>query len=208
VKPRIISFCGGSGAWEAPYVDAGYEVINVTLPEHDVRTYKLPGGSIRGILAAPPCNEYSFVKNEKLKRDLVGADAVLNACRALITEAALHHDLEWWALENPIGHIVSRIGQPQFIFQPWEFGDPWTKRTGIWGDFKLPVKTHSSWEAVTKNPALYVRPGRGKPNMVWLHKSAQASIPSFRQFAPAANDAAFRAITPQGFAKAFFKENP
>ncbi len=58
-----------------------------------------------------------------------------------------------------------------------------------------------------KNPALYVRPGREKPNMVWLHKSAQWQIPAYWDFPPAETDAAFRAMTPQGFARAFFEAN-
>ncbi len=213
MKKLIISFCGGSGAWEKPYTDRPdeYEVLNVTLPAHDVRTFDIRpyfNKNLHGILAAPPCNEYSFVKSEKLERDWEGADEVLGAClRAISLADLVCPTLKWWALENPIGHIISRIGPPKFIFQPWEFGDPWTKRTGIWGNFTPPVKTFSRWADVPQNASLYIRPGRKKPNMVWLHKSAQKDIPAFSTFAPAANDAAFRAMTPQGFAKAFYEVN-
>jgi len=37
---RILDLCGGSGSWSKPYKDAGYNVINVTIPEYDVRTYE------------------------------------------------------------------------------------------------------------------------------------------------------------------------
>jgi len=48
----ILDLCGGTGAWSLPYKEASYEVINVTLPENDVRNYE-PPEDVYGILAAP-----------------------------------------------------------------------------------------------------------------------------------------------------------
>lgn len=196
----VLDLCGGSGAWSKPYADAGYDVRIVTLPDQDVRTYD-PPGNVYGILAAPPCTEFSFVLNEKIERDLDGGMEIVNACQSIIRKAAP----KWWALENPYGHLVKFLGRPRFVFQPWEFGDPWTKRTAIWGDFVPPEPVYGDWNDVPKLP-LYIRPGRKKPNMVWLHKSSKALIPSFSGFS-ADTDAAFRAITPQGFARAFYAAN-
>lgn len=42
--------------------------------------------------------------------------------------------------------------------------------------------------------------------MVWFHKSTKALIPAYDGL-EADTDAAFRALTPQGFAKAFFNAN-
>ena len=199
-KRIILDLCGGTGAWSAPYADAGYDVRVVTLPDNDVLTFK-PPRNVHGVLAAPPCDQFSFVLNEKIKRKTASAMRVVNACLRIVEECKP----KWWALENPIGHLVDFIGRPRFIFQPWQFGDPWTKRTGIWGNFVEPPVLYTDWNDVPKLP-LYVRPGREKPNMVWLHKSSQALIPSFARFR-VETDAAFRAITPQGFAYAFFEAN-
>ena len=38
----ILDLCGGTGAWSAPYKDAGYDVRVITLPEYDVRDYTPP----------------------------------------------------------------------------------------------------------------------------------------------------------------------
>jgi len=46
----ILDLCGGTGAWSKPYKDAGYHVINVTLPEYDVRDY-IPPGDCKWLLA-------------------------------------------------------------------------------------------------------------------------------------------------------------
>lgn len=56
----ILDLCGGTGSWSRPYVDAGYDVRVITLPEYDVRTYK-PPEFVYGILAAPPCTEFSVL---------------------------------------------------------------------------------------------------------------------------------------------------
>lgn len=200
-RPIILDLCGGSGAWSYPYAQAGFDVRLVTLPDADVRTYT-PPANVYGVLAAPPCTQFSFALNEKISRDIAGALKVVEACQRIIAEARP----VWWALENPVGHLTRFLGKPAFTFQPWEFGDPWTKRTAIWGNFNAPRKTYARWEDVPKNPALYIRPPRSKPNMIWLHKSAKDDIPSFSPF-PATTDADFRAITPQGFAEAFYAAN-
>lgn len=38
----ILDLCGGTGAWSKPYKEAGYDVRVITLPKHDIRTYKPP----------------------------------------------------------------------------------------------------------------------------------------------------------------------
>lgn len=200
----ILDLCGGHGCWSYPYKLAGYDVRLVTLPDNDVRTYA-PPADVYGILAAPPCTEFSLVKSEKLERDFGTGMEIINACLAIRDKCA--STLKFFAMENPVGRLSDFVGPPQFVFQPWEFGDPWTKKTGIWGNFNAPKKLYQSWDDVPKNDALYIRKPRKKPNMVWLHKSAYDKIPAYHVFDRPETDAAFRAMTPQGFAQAFFEAN-
>ena len=64
----ILDLCGGTGAWSKPYADAGYDVRVITLPKQDVIDY-IPPENVYGILAAPPCVEFSIAKDHKLERD-------------------------------------------------------------------------------------------------------------------------------------------
>ena len=196
----ILDLCGGTGAWAEPYEEAGYDVRVITLPEYDVRTYN-PPENVYGILAAPPCTEFSIAKSYKLTRDFEAGLEIVRACEKIINRSRP----TFFAIENPTGYLRQYLGKPHFNFQPWEFGDPWTKRTDIWGKFNIPKKEYLEWEDVPKLP-LYIRPGRKKPSMASLHKSAQTKIPQFKQF-NIDTDAAFRSITPPGFAKAFFNAN-
>lgn len=155
-------------------------------------------------LPPPPCTEFSVLncKAEARKRDPQAGLKIVMACLRIIEKSKP----VWWALENPVGFLREYMGKSALIFQPWHYGDPWTKRTEIWGTFTVPEKQYSNWEDVPNKLPLYTRPGRGKPNFAYLHKSAQALIPQLAWATPK-TDADFRAITPPGFAKAFFNAN-
>jgi hypothetical protein len=167
-KRVILDLCGGSGAWSKPYRDAGYEVDVITLPAYDVRTYH-DRREIHGIIAAPPCEQFSIAKTSG-PRDFPKGLETVTACLRVIAECRP----AWWALENPASGLLRRwLGNPVDVFQPHHFGDPWTKSTALWGKFALPARSH-------------VKPRSGMPG----RRPAE------------------RAITPTGFAAAFFAANP
>ena len=74
----ILDLCGGTGAWSKPYKEAGYDVRIITLPEYDVRNYVPP--LAYGILAAPPCEQFSFAKTTGKPRDLMKGMDIVRAC--------------------------------------------------------------------------------------------------------------------------------
>jgi hypothetical protein len=174
----ILDLCGGTGSWSSPYAEAGYDVRNITLPEHDVRLYKPPRG-VHGIFAAPPCTLFAVSGARwwkgRSERELLDAISVLDACMRII----LVCDPAWWCLENPRGRIRHYIGKPALIFQPWEYGDPWKKETHLWGKFNIPEKS----------PV--------EPEYVYTDR-----------IGPQRDRADLRSITPPGFARAFFMANP
>ena len=133
----ILDLCGGTGSWSKPYLDAGYDVRLVTLPGNDVCLY-VPPDNVYGILAAPPCTEFSVLNciAEPRKRKPDEGMVVVNACLKIIELCKP----VFYATENPVGFLKNYLGEPNFIFQPWEFGDAWTKRTALWGKFNKPIK--------------------------------------------------------------------
>jgi hypothetical protein len=198
----ILDLCGGTGSWSKPYVDAGYDVRLITLPDNDVRTFVPPKEPVYGILAAPPCTEFSIAKNHKLTRDLDSGMEIVNACLKIIRKC----QPEFYAIENPVGKLSQFLGKPIFTFQPYEFGDAWTKRTMLWGKFNHPIKKFKKYEDVEPIKGLYVRPGRKTASIAFNHLGHKRFIRAFDPFV-ADSDASFRAITPPGFAKAFFEAN-
>lgn len=209
MRKIILDLCGGSGAWAKPYVDAGYDVRTITLPDNDVRTFHWDGEPVYGILAAPPCESFSNARrghkvlNQSMSRN-EGLE-IVKACMRIIKEC----NPVFWALENPAtGDLEKYLGKPRMTFQPYEYGDGWAKKTAIWGNFNVPPKQYTSKNRPQAVPGLYVRPGRSYPSLAFQHKSALQFIESFTPFVDyIKTDYDLRSITPQGFAKAFFESN-
>ena len=174
----ILDLCGGTGAWSRPYKEAGYDVRIITLPSNDIRTYR-PPKNVYGILAAPPCTHFAVSGarwfKSKGKNALLEGLAVADACIRIIQVTKP----KFWALENPVGRLVNYYGKPKMYFNPCDYGDPYTKKTALWGVFNEPEK----------NPI--------KPE---LHSRIWYASPGPKR-------AELRSITPKGFADAFFKAN-
>jgi len=185
VRSRVIlDLCAGSGAWSEPYKKAGYRVVRVTLPDMDVRTFR-PPSNVWGVLAAPPCDQFSIARNghPRLPRDIRGGLEVVLACLRIV----LATRPRWWALENPTGLLSKYLGTPRDVFEPRDFGDPWTKRTALWGEFTIPTRGPFV-KALGGGPPC--RRCRGRRRALHCHVAAH------------------RAITAPGFARAFFAANP
>jgi hypothetical protein len=136
----IVSLCDYSGVWSRPYEEAGYDVIRVDLKHgQDVRLLKLPNRPVHGVLAAPPCTVFanSGARWPRSDDEMREGLSIVDACLRFIVAT----DPLWWALENPTGKLKHYLGPPAFTFQPNDYGDPYTKRTCLWGKFVPPPKT-------------------------------------------------------------------
>lgn len=192
----ILSLCDRTGHWPYFYRLAGYRVITVDvqpppelLPgrEHivgDVRLLKLPAGQVYGILAAPPCTKFASSGarwwEDMSEAELLEALSVVDACLRIVQVCRRRGGLKFWALENPIGRLRDWIDGPVFKFDPCDFGDPYTKKTLLWGEFNMELERHS------------VEP---------IHGS------KFHTMSNTPDRANLRSVTPLGFAYAFFQAN-
>ena len=210
----ILDLCGGTGAWSDPYKDAGYEVYVLTLPEYDVveeaenlylyppATYleynkeMIDSSQIYGILAAPPCTMFSNARTiAKKHRDTEEAMKIVNACQRIIwwvqhgiKTGEKKTTLKFWALENPgMGVLDQFIGRPAFKFNPYDFGDDYKKLTYLWGNFNDPVKS----------PIETTKPKFDRLLTKEIAPEQYGKLTRKER----------RAITPPGFAKAFFEAN-
>ncbi|HDZ27453.1 hypothetical protein LCGC14_1200260 [marine sediment metagenome] len=183
----ILDLCGGTGAWSKPYADAGYDVRIITLPEQDVTDY-IPPADVYGILAAPPCTMFSIARQTAATpRDFIKGMIPINAC---IRIAATTRPAAFFALENPgTGKLIHWLGQPNYKFHPWHFGDARTKITALWGYFYHPVKLFADIKDVMTDEQIALAK---QNNLPWPGDGPYKDR---------------RAITPTGFAKAFFKAN-
>ena len=179
----ILDLCGGTGAWSKPYAEAGYDVRNITLPEWDLLEEKTIKYCISlnpyGILFAVECTPWCAAAARWWKTRT--SDEIYYYSRLLVKGLRIIMETNpvFWVIENPIGKMRGFLGNPNYKFDPCDFGDDYTKKTYLWGNFNKPKK----------NPVIPTR-----TNFIW-HMS------------PGPERKIRRAITPPGFAQAFFEAN-
>ena len=195
----ILHLCADIGSDSKPYKDAGYDV-RLIGKDIGVENYN-PPDNVYGIIANPVCKEFSTANYSTVKDINKGLKMVYHCLR--IKDMC---SPTFWVLENPAtGTLKNSIGKPKFVYQPWEYGSPWTKKTALWGEFNIPKKLYNNWKDVPKIGGLYIRPGR-KPSLAFMHKSHKKLIREFDAF-NVEDDMSFRSLCSQGFAEAFFKVN-
>lgn len=139
-------------------------------------------GTIDGILIAQPCTEFAASGARWWKdKDADGRTAQAVALTRLSLAIVDVCKPDFWALENPVGRIgklVPELGTPGLWFNPCDYGDPYTKKTALYGDFNANLKPCP------------VEPTEGSK----MHRLGS-------------RDKVKRSTTPAGFAEAFAKAN-
>lgn len=148
----------------------------------DVRGWLPPRAEYAAVFAFPPCTDQSvsgarwFV--DKGLAGLASAIELVERARDIC---------EWsgapWMLENPVSTISSYWRKPDYTFQPWQFGDLYTKKTCLWtgGGFVMPAGE-------------FAEPPDG-------------TRPLIHAMAPSPDRGDKRSVTPEGFARAVFAAN-
>lgn len=148
----VLSLFDFTGDWARPWAEAGYEVYTFDVQDdpiyQDVNKFGVQyfienydafaGKDIHAILAACPCTDFSssgarwFAEKD--------ADGRTHASNELVRQTL--RTIEYfkpaiWAIENPVGRIEKLNGLPpwRLAFDPYHFGEDYTKKTLIWGRF-------------------------------------------------------------------------
>lgn len=208
MKKTILHLCADLGSDSRYYqLDDEYDVIKVGA-EVGVENFN-PPANVYGVIANPPCTEFSTAKDFRHVGDLYAGMELVNHCLRIIEKCEEDGSLKFWVIENPAkGRLKQFLGRPKYTYQPWWYGSPWTKQTALWGKFNIPERKYAKWEEVPDKLDLWCRSGRKIPSLVYLHKSAIDVISEF-EFAREhiKCDADIRSMCSQGFAKAFYEAN-
>ena len=199
--PAVISLCDKTGIMVKPWAETGCECWCIDI-QHSIRKPRVEGlihyvwGDVRTwcppqdlarrlvvVFAFPPCTHVTVADARDFRTK---GTAMLRDSLELF--AACEHAAKWsglpYMIENPIGKFSDHMGPPDFIFQPWQYGDPWTKKTCLWtgNGFRMPPP-------IISTPPLELNTKR-------IHCAS-----------PGEERADFRSETPPGFARAVFDAN-
>lgn len=148
--PRGLIGCEKSGEVRRAFLERGYNVWSCDLQPADDRSNRHIQCDIRDILADgwdflavlhPPCTRLCnsgvrWLSVPPPGRTLEAMQAELHAGAALFSDC-LNAPIDKIAVENPVMHKHAKALIRNFVphaqsVQPWQFGDPETKRTCFW----------------------------------------------------------------------------
>lgn len=198
--PVAVFLCDRTGVAARPWAEAGFLCYCVDT-QHSIRRDRVEGNiryvwgdvrswcpppEIRGRIVFgagfPPCTDVTSSD----ARDFV-KKGLHKLTDSLETFAACERAFAWagcpYFVENPRGVISTHYRKPDASFEPWHFGDLWTKTTYLWtgGGFVMPEPVHREKpEGVTQK--------------IWL-------------MPPSDERANLRSETPAGFSRAVFEAN-
>jgi hypothetical protein len=135
---KVLVACEYSGRVRDAFIAKGHVAVSC-----DVLPTAAPGPHLRGdvtpflawtwdlVIAFPPCTHLSCIGAAHWER--WQADGTQDRAAEFFMRFvhALKH-VPRVAIENPAGAMTKRYRKPDQYVQPWWFGDPWTKQTGLW----------------------------------------------------------------------------
>lgn len=144
---NVLVACEYSGIVRDSFIDAGHYAMSCDiLPSESERTHP-PGDHWHGdimnclyhtddwdlIIMHPPCTYICVSGNRWYGEGQPGNDKRIEAVEwtALLWNLACQKSLRV-ALENPVGVLSSKWRAPDQYIQPWEYGHPEFKKTGLW----------------------------------------------------------------------------
>jgi len=140
---KILVACEYSGAVRDEFIAKGHDAMSCDILPTDV-----PGPHYQGdvkdilsdnwdmIVAHPPCTYLTVTGNRWFNIEKYGDKA---RQRHLDREEAIEFfmlfanaNCDKIAIENPVGIISTRWRKPDQIINPYQFGDPFEKKTCLW----------------------------------------------------------------------------
>jgi hypothetical protein len=235
---RLISIYDRSGHWPYYYFQNGWDVINWDIYFNldiniikDAETALDLFEDVHGILAAPPCTDFTISGAQYWKqkdedgRTQNSLEFVYQVQRlaSLFTPTDPDYPYNFfWAVENPVGRLpklIPDLGKPMY-FQPWEYAG-WLNLSD--NDlFELDRIRKKDGKGITKREALHIINCNAytKKTGLWgefnhnLKKKPIEPVKGSPQGSPfqrfggkSDKTKSIRSQTPLGFSKAFYNAN-
>lgn len=134
---KVLVACETSGRVRDEFIRLGHDAVSC-----DLEPTESPGPHLQGdvlahldrgwdlMVAHPPCTYLALSGlhwNYRVEGRRAKTDAAIEFVRALLAAP-----IERIAIENPVGAISAKLRRADQLIQPWQFGEPESKLTGLW----------------------------------------------------------------------------
>jgi len=134
---RVLVACEFSGIVREAFKARGHDAWSCDLLPTEIEGQHIQGDVLEILddgwdlmIAHPPCTYICSAGFNWINRQpnrMKKAEESLNFIRKLMDAAIFKI-----AIENPVGMISTKIRKPNQYIQPYFFGDPYQKKTGLW----------------------------------------------------------------------------
>ena len=133
---KVLVACEFSGVVRDAFLAKGHDAMSCDLlptespgPHYQGDVRDILGGNWDLVIAHPPCTDLSWANGPAIhakRKDGRTKEAAEFAMLFLESAPKV-------CIENPVqGDLVFYLGRPTQTIDPWRFGDPYQKRTGLW----------------------------------------------------------------------------
>lgn len=163
---NVLVACEFSGIVRDAFTARGHDAISC-----DLLPTESPGPHIQGdvapllkyewdlIIAHPPCR-YLCNSGVRWLHEQPGRWGKMVDAAKFFQSFLTDTRSEFLAVENPVMHRWAEIRKHDFTIQPWEFGEPYTKRTCFWTRNLPPLEPTNILDTDQRHPAVhYESPG-------------------------------------------------
>ena len=179
---KVLVACEYSGVVRDAFLNLNHNAISC-----DLLPSESPGPHIQGdvseilshewdlVIAHPPCTYLSKVSAVALSKDSSRYYKLLQAREFFLQ--CLNANAYYVAVENPMMLQRANLPPPTQWIQPWQFGHPYSKNTGLWLKHLpklLPTRVIDTFESFTKVHDNATKSTRGKLRSKTFEGIAQA----------------------------------
>ena len=157
---NVLIACEYSGIVRDAFSERGHDAMSCDLLPSDIEGEHYQGDMFDIIndgwdlmIAHPPCTYLCVSGNRWFKEEYKDRYPTRHNDRLDAIDffmSCANADIEKICIENPVGIMSTKYKKPTQYINPWEFGDPYSKKTGLWLKNLLPLSPTNSIPPITK----------------------------------------------------------
>ena len=139
---RVLVACEYSGTVRDAFIKAGHDAMSCDLlptdvpgPHYQGNVFDIIGDGWDLMIGHPPCTYLTVTGNKWFKPEFKDRFPDRHQQRedaVAFFKAMFESPIPHICLENPVGVLSTVYRKPAQYIQPYQFGDPHSKRTGLW----------------------------------------------------------------------------